>query len=92
MTCKGFNVEEVQYKSLNLTVWDVGGQSKIRPLWRHCIPLLYLSLPDYVLDYQNTDAVIYVVDSSDPERLEESRAELSSLLQDVMEATGFVLI
>src|SRR6185436_9240917 len=31
----GFNVETVQYKKINFTVWDVGGQDKIRPLWRH---------------------------------------------------------
>jgi ADP-ribosylation factor protein 1 len=41
----GFNVEQLQYKSLNMTVWDVGGQHKIRPLWRHY--------------FQNTDALIY---------------------------------
>lgn len=65
----GFNVESVAYNNLNLTVWDIGGQSKIRPLWRYY--------------YQNTDAVIYVVDSSDAERLAESREELHSMLQDV---------
>lgn len=31
----GFNVETVEYKNINFTVWDVGGQDKIRPLWRH---------------------------------------------------------
>ena len=31
----GFNVETVQYKNINFTVWDVGGQDKIRPLWKH---------------------------------------------------------
>jgi small GTP-binding protein domain len=28
----GFNVERVEYKNINFTVWDVGGQDKIRPL------------------------------------------------------------
>ena len=32
----GFNVETVEYKNISFTVWDVGGQDKIRPLWRHC--------------------------------------------------------
>jgi GTPase SAR1 family protein len=32
---KGFNVETVEYKNISFTVWDVGGQDKIRPLWRH---------------------------------------------------------
>ena len=31
----GFNVETVDYKNISFTVWDVGGQDKIRPLWRH---------------------------------------------------------
>eukprot|EP00835_Amoeboradix_gromovi_P001957 NODE_100_length_20777_cov_0.240884.p19 type:complete len:121 gc:universal NODE_100_length_20777_cov_0.240884:20770-20408(-) len=34
----GFNVETVEYKNISFTVWDVGGQDKIRPLWRHCNP------------------------------------------------------
>lgn len=33
---QGFNVETVEYKNISFTVWDVGGQDKIRPLWRHC--------------------------------------------------------
>ena len=32
----GFNVETVEYRNISFTVWDVGGQDKIRPLWRHC--------------------------------------------------------
>ena len=35
MTAAGFNVETVEYKNISFTVWDVGGQDKIRPLWRH---------------------------------------------------------
>lgn len=34
-TFTGFNVETVEYKNISFTVWDVGGQDKIRPLWRH---------------------------------------------------------
>ena len=49
--CAGFNVETVQYKKITFTCWDVGGKDKIRPLWRHY--------------FQNTDALIYVVDSND---------------------------
>ena len=36
MSLPGFNVETVEYKNISFTVWDVGGQDKIRPLWRHC--------------------------------------------------------
>ena len=31
----GFNVETVQYKKINFQVWDIGGQEKLRLLWRH---------------------------------------------------------
>jgi small GTP-binding protein len=31
----GFNVEMVEYKNIKFTVWDIGGQNKLRLLWRH---------------------------------------------------------
>ena len=31
----GFNVEQVKYKSMSMDVWDIGGQDRIRKLWRH---------------------------------------------------------
>ncbi|KAL0477210.1 ADP-ribosylation factor [Acrasis kona] len=64
----GFNVETVQYKKVTFTMWDVGGQDKIRPLWRHY--------------YANTHAVIFVVDSNDRERIGEARDELHRMLGD----------
>jgi ADP-ribosylation factor protein 1 len=51
----GFNVETIDYKSHNFTLWDVGGCDKIRPLLRHY--------------YQNTQVAIFVVDSNDRERV-----------------------
>ncbi|XP_028286088.1 ADP-ribosylation factor 4-like [Parambassis ranga] len=62
----GFNVETVEYKNISFTVWDVGGQDKIRPLWRHY--------------FQNTQGLIFVVDSNDRERVAESAEELSKML------------
>ncbi|XP_029971197.1 ADP-ribosylation factor-like [Salarias fasciatus] len=62
----GFNVETVEYKSISFTVWDVGGQDKIRPLWRHY--------------FQNTQGIIFVVDSNDRERIHEARDELTRML------------
>ncbi|XP_054632554.1 ADP-ribosylation factor 4-like [Dunckerocampus dactyliophorus] len=64
----GFNVETVEYKNISFTVWDVGGQDKIRPLWRHY--------------FQNTQGLIFVVDSNDRERLAEAADELSKMLQE----------
>merc|ERR1712007_144155 len=62
----GFNVETLEYKNLNFTVWDVGGQDKIRKLWRHY--------------YQGTNGLIFVVDSNDRDRCEDAREELSKML------------
>lgn len=28
-------METVDYKNISFTVWDVGGQTVIRPLWKH---------------------------------------------------------
>uniref|UniRef100_G1N3Z1 ARF GTPase 4 n=1 Tax=Meleagris gallopavo TaxID=9103 RepID=G1N3Z1_MELGA len=64
----GFNVETVEYKNICFTVWDVGGQDKIRPLWRHY--------------FQNTQGLIFVVDSNDRERIEEAADELQKMLQE----------
>ena len=65
---KGFNVETVEYKNISFTVWDVGGQDKIRPLWRHY--------------FQNTQGLIFVIDSNDRERVGEARDELHRMLQE----------
>ena len=64
----GFNVEQVDYKNISFTVWDVGGQDKIRPLWRHY--------------YQNTEGLIFVVDSNDKDRIDAAREELQKMLQE----------
>ena len=45
----GFNVKTLDYKVLNFTVWDVGGQDKIRVLWKHY--------------YDKTGGIIFVIDS-----------------------------
>jgi ADP-ribosylation factor-like protein 1 len=64
----GFNVEQVTFKNLTFQVWDLGGQTSIRPYWR-CY-------------YANTDAIIYVVDSADRDRMSVSRHELGLMLQE----------
>ena len=61
-------METVQFKNIKLQVWDLGGQSSIRPYWR-CY-------------YPNTDAIVFVVDASDTDRLETAKAELSAMLEE----------
>ncbi|KAA8572514.1 hypothetical protein EYC84_003129 [Monilinia fructicola] len=64
----GFNVESVTYKNLNFNVWDLGGQTSIRPYWR-CY-------------YANTAAVIFVIDSTDIDRLGTASEELAAMLNE----------
>jgi ADP-ribosylation factor 6 len=64
----GFNVETVTYKNVKFNVWDVGGQDKIRPLWRHY--------------YTGTQGLVFVVDSKDEARIDEAKQELHRILSD----------
>eukprot|EP00939_MAST-03C_sp_MAST-3C-sp1_P004420 g4420.t1 len=58
----GFNIEEVTVNGIHLTIWDCGGQEKLRSTWRYY--------------YKGTQAVIFVVDCSDRERISEAKREL----------------
>lgn len=74
----GFNVETVTYKNISFTVWDIGGQDKIRNLWR--------------VYFKGSHAVIFVVDSSDRERIGEVKTELLRLLaEDELENVQLLL-
>ncbi|CAG5110924.1 Oidioi.mRNA.OKI2018_I69.chr2.g5271.t1.cds [Oikopleura dioica] len=65
----GFNVETLDIApGLEMTVWDIGGQDVIRPLWRHY--------------YQNLDGIIWIVDSQDHERFDQSFQEFQNVLND----------
>lgn len=67
----GFNVEmlETEKSSPGLTVWDVGGQKKMRPHWKH--------------HYADTSALVFVVDSWDLKRLDEARKELHRVIKNI---------
>jgi ADP-ribosylation factor-like protein 6 len=62
----GFNVEKFTVKSLNFTVFDMSGQGRYRNLWEHY--------------YKDVDAIIFVIDSTDPMRLVVSKEELTNML------------
>lgn len=64
----GFNLETLTYKNITFQVWDLGGQTGLRPYWR-CY-------------FAKTDAVIYVVDSTDKERMGVAKHELFGLLDE----------
>lgn len=61
-----------------LTVQDVGGQDKIRPLWRHY--------------YTGTQGLIFVVDCADKERIDEARKELHKIISDREMKDAIILI
>merc|ERR1712029_374725 len=63
---QGFNIKSVQSEGFKLNVWDIGGQRKIRPYWRNY--------------FENTDVLIYVIDSGDRKRFDETGQELSEIL------------
>eukprot|EP01017_Pseudomicrothorax_dubius_P021347 TRINITY_DN23030_c0_g1_i1.p1 TRINITY_DN23030_c0_g1~~TRINITY_DN23030_c0_g1_i1.p1 ORF type:complete len:180 (+),score=32.26 TRINITY_DN23030_c0_g1_i1:18-557(+) len=63
----GFNLEYLNYKNLHMTIWDVGGQQRIRRLWTNY--------------FANTDAIIFMLDSADEERIEIARDELHNMLE-----------
>ena len=75
---RGFNVKTIQADSFKFNVWDIGGQKAIRQYWDNY--------------YENTDALIWVVDSCDEIRLEETSMELDSLLNDEKLKNAPVLI
>jgi len=64
----GFNLETLTYNNITFSVWDLGGQTGIRPFWR-CY-------------FSGTDAIIYVVDSTDKERMGVAKHELFALLDE----------
>uniref|UniRef100_A0A1I8BAV9 ADP-ribosylation factor-like protein 3 n=1 Tax=Meloidogyne hapla TaxID=6305 RepID=A0A1I8BAV9_MELHA len=55
---QGFNIKSVMADDVRLNVWDIGGQRKIRPYWKNY--------------FDNTDVLIYVIDSSDRKRFDET--------------------
>jgi|UniRef100_A0AC35GPJ7 ADP-ribosylation factor protein 6 len=74
----GFNVETVVYKNIKFNVWDVGGQDKIRPLWRHY--------------YTGTQALIFVIDANDRDRIDEARQEMHRIINDREMREAIILV
>jgi len=68
MPTQGFNIKSLMHDGFKLNVWDIGGQKSIRPYWRNY--------------FDQTDALIYVIDSADKRRMEETGVELSQLLEE----------
>ncbi|KAG8749922.1 ADP-ribosylation factor-like protein 2 [Serendipita sp. 396] len=62
----GFNIKTFVHGKYTLNIWDVGGQRILRPYWRNY--------------FEQTDALVWVVDSSDRLRMDDCKQELQALL------------
>jgi len=62
----GSNVEEVRWKNIQFFMWDIGGQESLRKDWSTY--------------YSTAEFLIYVIDSTDRERLHVSKSELYNML------------
>ena len=65
---EGFNIKNLAVEGVSLCVWDLGGQKALREYWSNY--------------YEGTNAIIYVIDSVDENRLSEAGAELKKLLEE----------
>ncbi|PFH50563.1 hypothetical protein AMATHDRAFT_144848 [Amanita thiersii Skay4041] len=74
----GFNIKTFVHGKYTLNIWDVGGQRTLRPYWRNY--------------FEQTDAVVWVVDSGDRLRMQDCRQELHSLLTEDRLAGASLLV
>ncbi|KAF2143432.1 uncharacterized protein K452DRAFT_286260 [Aplosporella prunicola CBS 121167] len=62
----GFIIKTIDYDGYKLNIWDVGGQKTLRTYWKNY--------------FEKTDTLIWVVDATDRERIDDCRRELKGLL------------
>jgi len=63
----GFNMRKISKGNVTIKLWDIGGQPRFRSMWeRYC---------------RGVNAIVYMVDAADPEKIEASRNELHNLLE-----------
>ncbi|KAL4481383.1 hypothetical protein ABPG72_010536 [Tetrahymena utriculariae] len=63
----GFNIESVEYKNLKLIIWDIVDQWKLKYVWPQ--------------DFYGNNALIYVLDSTDVERMKDTKQALEMVLE-----------
>ncbi|KYO47522.1 hyaluronidase PH-20 isoform B [Alligator mississippiensis] len=62
----GFNMRKITKGNVTIKVWDIGGQPRFRSMWeRYC---------------RGVNAVVYMVDAADLEKVEASKNELHNLI------------
>jgi len=62
----GFNMRKITKGNVTIKLWDIGGQPRFRSMWeRYC---------------RGVNAIVFMVDAADHDKLEPSRNELLQLL------------
>ncbi|CAJ0959452.1 unnamed protein product, partial [Mesorhabditis belari] len=62
----GFNMRKITKGNVTIKLWDIGGQPRFRSMWeRYC---------------RGVNAIVFMVDAADEDKLEASRNELMQLL------------
>ena len=74
----GFNVEQIKFDGMNITLWDFGGHQKIMNLWNRY--------------FENTDLIIFVIDSTDDDSYENNKIILKMIRDDPLLKNIYVLI
>lgn len=74
----GFDINTMEFDGYRLNLWDVGGQQTIRAYWRNY--------------FEQTDGIIWVIDSADTLRLPDCRSELEGLLKEERLAGASLLV
>ncbi len=74
----GFNIKTLEHRGYMLNCWDVGGQQTIRSYWRNY--------------FEQTDGLIWVVDSADRVRISDCRRELETLMDQEKLAGASLMI
>jgi small GTP-binding protein len=72
------NTETLTFNNITMTAYDLGGHKASRHLWRH-----YSAF---------ADGIIFIVDASDVNRMEEARAELHALYEKTPQLTELPLL
>ncbi|XP_055371358.1 ADP-ribosylation factor-related protein 1 [Condylostylus longicornis] len=67
-TTVGLNIGTITVQGIKLNFWDLGGQMELQSLWDKY--------------YQESHAVIYVIDSNDRDRMEESRQIFDKMIKN----------
>ena len=77
---QGFNIRSVASSdnSFKLNALDIGGQKSIRAYWRHY--------------FEKAEAVVFVIDSADRKRMEETQSEFEQLLEEPKLANVPILV